>query len=230
MGMFAEVINGRETWHARATVPRHRHASAYAALVLSGGYEECGSRGRFRVGPGDVLLHGAFDSHLDRFENRETVILDLKLPRRVPFALGSIPDVDEVVRLAEKDAAAAGGYVYERIVEKKAAPRDWRDALADLLLANPNARLDAWAEQNKLSAAALSRGFGRAFGITAAAFRAEARAHRAYALIAETAMPLSTVAVEAGFADQSHMTRAVKALTGAAPQFWRRSNLFKTVA
>jgi hypothetical protein len=89
MGMFARVVNGGETWQPRVTVPRHRHASAYAALVLSGGYEECGSRGRFRVGPGDVLLHGAFDAHLDRFENRETVILDLKLPRRMEFPLGS---------------------------------------------------------------------------------------------------------------------------------------------
>ena len=228
--MFAEVINGRETWRARATVPRHRHDRAYAALVLSGGYEECGSRGRFRVAPGDVLLHGAFDAHLDRFENRETVILDLKLPRHVPFALGSIADIDAVVRLAESDAEAAGAYVCDQIVEKKTPARDWRDALAELLLSNPTARLDAWAEENHLSAESLSRGFGRTFGVTPAAFRAEVRAHRAYALIARTATPLSTVAVETGFADQSHMTRAVKSLTGQAPQFWRRSNPFKTAA
>jgi AraC-like DNA-binding protein len=211
-------------------VPRHRHASAYAALVLSGGYEECGSRGCFRVGPGDVLLHGAFDAHLDRFENRETMILDLMLPRGMAFALGCIADVDAVVRLAEKDAKAAAADVCEQIVEKKSPPRDWRDALANLLLADPNARLDAWAEQNRLSPETLSRGFRRTFGVTAAAFRAEARAHRAYVLIVETAMPLCAVAACAGFADQSHMTRAVKMLTGAPPQFWRRSNPFKTAA
>ncbi|HEY1837678.1 MAG TPA: AraC family transcriptional regulator [Rhizomicrobium sp.] len=228
--MFAQVTNGRETWRPRATVPRHRHDRAYAALVLCGGYEECGSRGRFRVGPGDVLLHGAFDAHLDRFDNRETMILDLKLPRRVPFALGSIADVDAAVRLAEKDAKAAGAYVCDRIVEKNAPPRDWRDALADVLLSEPNARLDAWAQEHRLSAETLSRGFGHTFGVTPATFRAEARAHRAYALIAGTAMPLCAIAADAGFADQPHMTRAVKALTGQAPQFWRRSNPFKTAA
>jgi AraC-like DNA-binding protein len=228
--MFAKIENGREIWNARARVPRHRHATAYAALVLSGGYEECGSRGRFRVGPGDVLLHGAFDAHLDRFENRETVILDLVLPRRIAFPLGRIADVDAVVRLAEKDAAAAGALVCEQIVQKKMPAQDWRDALADLLLADPNGRLAAWAQDHKLSAEALSRGFGRTFGMTPASFRAEARAHRAFALITETAMPLCIVAADAGFADQAHMTRAVKALTGAAPRFWRRSNSFKTAA
>jgi AraC-like DNA-binding protein len=186
--------------------------------------------GASRSAPGDVLLHGAFDAHLDRFENRETVILDLKLPRRIAFPLGCIADVDAVVRLAEKDAAAAGALVCERIVQKKLPVQDWRDALADLLLADPNLRLAGWAQDHKLSAEALSRGFGRTFDVTPAAFRAEARAHRAFALIAETTMPLCAVAADAGFADQAHMTRAVKALTGEAPRFWRRSNSFKTAA
>jgi AraC-like DNA-binding protein len=230
MGMFAQVTNGRETWRPRAMVPRHRHDRAYAALVLSGGYEECGSRGRFRVGPGDVLLHGAFDAHLDRFDNRETMILDLKLPHGIAFALGRIADVDAVVRLAEKDATAAGALVCEQIVRKTMPAQDWRDALAGLLLADPGTRLDAWAEDHKLSAETLSRGFSRAFGVTPASFRAEARAHRAFALIVQTMMPLCAIAADAGFADQAHMTRAVKALTGEAPQFWRRSNSFKTAA
>jgi AraC-like DNA-binding protein len=211
-------------------VPRHRHASAYAALVLSGGYEECGSRGCFRVGPGDVLLHGAFDAHLDRFENRETEIFNLAIPHRFAFSLGSIADCDAVVRIAEHDAAAAGAYVCGRIVERTAPLNGWPDALAAKLLANPNVRLDAWAQEHRLSAETLSRGFGRVFGVTPAMFRVEARAQRALLRIVETTAPLSGVAADTGFADQAHMTRAVKALTGATPQFWRRSIPFKTAA
>jgi AraC-like DNA-binding protein len=230
MGMFAQIADGRETWHPRAAVPRHRHAEGYAALVLSGGYEECGSRGRFRVGPGDVLLHGPFDAHLDRFENGKTEIFNLALPRRFAFSLGRIADCDAVVGIAEHDAAAAGAYVCEKIEERAVAARDWPDALAATLLDDPGMRLDAWARERGLSAETLSRGFGRIFAMTPAAFRAEARAHRAYTLITESAMPLAAIAAKAGFADQAHMSRAVKALTGRPPQFWRRSIAFKTAA
>ncbi len=63
----------------RGKTPRHRHASAYAALVLSGGYEECGTFGRYRVRPGQVLLHRRFDSHLNRFEPSGARLLNLPL-------------------------------------------------------------------------------------------------------------------------------------------------------
>jgi len=39
---------------------------------------------------------------------------------------------------------------------------------------------------------------------------------------------LAEIAAVAGFADQSHMTRAVRALTGQTPGDWLRSNRFKT--
>jgi AraC-like DNA-binding protein len=39
---------------------------------------------------------------------------------------------------------------------------------------------------------------------------------------------LAAVAAEAGFADQAHMNRAVKALTERTPGVWRGSNRFKT--
>jgi hypothetical protein len=37
---FAHVSQGTDTWRGHCGIPRHRHAAAYAALVLSGGYEE----------------------------------------------------------------------------------------------------------------------------------------------------------------------------------------------
>ena len=43
-------------------------------------FRECGNRGRFNVRPGDVLLHGAFDAHLDHIFVVGTEVLDLTLP------------------------------------------------------------------------------------------------------------------------------------------------------
>jgi transcriptional regulator GlxA family with amidase domain len=74
---------------------------------------------------------------------------------------------------------------------------------------------------------AASPGF-RVFATSAAAFRAEARVHRALTVLERAALPLSAVAATCGFADQAHMTRAITALTGRPPGHWLRSNSFKT--
>jgi hypothetical protein len=49
MSAFTPVRQGRESRHNRSDIPRHRHREPYAALILSGGYEESGNLGRYRV-------------------------------------------------------------------------------------------------------------------------------------------------------------------------------------
>jgi len=66
------------------------------------------------------------------------------------------------------------------------------------------------------------------FETSPAAFRAEARVHRALALMAAGGASLAGIAAGTGFADQAHMTRAIRALTGRPPGYWLRSNWFKT--
>jgi AraC-like DNA-binding protein len=74
------------------------------------------------------------------------------------------------------------------------------------------------------------RQFRIAYGVDAATYRSEARTRHAWRRIVQTATPLVEVAADAGFADQSHMTRAVKALTGRSPGAWRKAvqHRFKT--
>lgn len=225
--MYAEIRPGCETWCARTNVPRHCHANAYMDIVLSGGFEESGSNGRFRVRAGDVLIHDRFHAHLNRFERHDTRILSFPLRGVIPFPFGSVVDVDAVVRLSERDARAVAELVGEQLIERLLSEVDWPDLLAKAMLADPNLRLDHWADAHGLSAETLSRGFGRVFATTPAAFRVEARARKASARITETMTPLAEIAAEAGFADQAHMTRSIKALTGIPPRLWR-SNPFKT--
>lgn len=229
MGNIAGVTIGRERWRADAHIPRHTHDTAYAAIVISGSYEECGSRGRFRVGPGHVLLHGAFDAHLDRFNGTGAEILNISLRRTISFAVGCITDTDAIVRLADKDADEAGDVLCAEIAPLETQMGDWPDLLADHLLENPDCRLTHWAETHGLALETVSRGFGRVFGVTPATFRAEARARQAFRHIVHDYMPLADVAAMTGFADQPHMSRAIKALTGDTPHAWRQqSNRFKT--
>jgi AraC-like DNA-binding protein len=212
---------GPEVWDAGCTIPRHRHDSAYAAVILSGGYEESGSYGRYRVRAGQVLLHRSFDAHLDRFERSGARLLNLPLDEEPGFGLGSVGDPDSIAQLADTDLSAAREALKRQLQPAQVSVHDWPDLLARELLTNPGLRLDDWAECHGLAPATLSRGFARVFAISATTFRAEARAQIALALIA-TGAALSDIAVSAGFSDQSHMTRAITALTGCPPGYWAR--------
>lgn len=226
---FARITSGRESWGARHCIPRHTHDRAYAAIVLSGGYEECGNHGRFRARTGDVLLHDAFDAHLDRFQCSGAQLLNLVVPSSArSFCIGRVSDPDSIAQTAERDPVEACMQLLEQLREKDCAPLDWPDILARDLVADPDRRLDAWASEHGLAAETVSRGFGKVFGLTPASFRAEARARRAFALIGGSDAPLAVIAAAAGFADQSHLSRSTRALTGRPPGFWRRSNPFKT--
>jgi AraC-like DNA-binding protein len=231
MSSFAKVSNGRERWDPHVQIRRHRHDRAYVALVLSGSYEESGSRGRFRVGPGDLLFHHCFDAHLDRFCSNGAQILNLLMEGPSPdLSIGHIADPDIVVRMAERNVAEAVAQLRAQLRPIQRAPHDWQDVLAGDLLQDPCFPLDQWARTNGLAPATVSRGFRKVFGVTPAGFRLETRTHRALAMIAATRVSLASIAAATGFADQAHMSRAIRLLTGATAGSWRTSNRFKTAA
>lgn len=217
-----------ERWRARDRTASHRHVHAYAALVLTGGYEETGSRGRFQVGPGDVLLHRRFDAHFNIFGSKNTTLLNFPVERHFGFGIATVDDPDSIVRLAQVDQQSAVDLLQEEVRPSIAQLRDWPDLLAEDLISDPAIRLDRWALDHGLAAATVSRGFRRAFGVSPVAFRAEVRTQRALAIISQPGTSLASAAAAACFTDQAHMSRAIKGLTGRAPGSWARSNKYKT--
>ena len=207
------------THHApNEVLPRHKHAEAFAALVLSGHYAEAGDTGRHRVEPGDVLIHGPFESHIDRFDGEGAEVLVIALPGiwSGPL-LGRIADPDAVMRTAECDLTAAAGLIATEMVAKPHAASDWPDLLAQELRSNPGMAVRTWADRTGLHPGSISRGFRQVFGLTPAAFRLIARTHQAIAAIRLSRSPLCEIADESGFADQAHMSRAVGKLAGMSP-------------
>jgi AraC-like DNA-binding protein len=197
-------------------LPRHRHAEAYAAVVLAGSYVEAGDHGRWRASPGTVIVHGEHEAHADAFGGGRTVVLNLPTAPGLTAGAGMIDDVDAVARAAERDPLAAAALAAAML--RPVAPLDdWPDLLARALGDDPALRLDAWARTMGLAPASISRGFARAFGVSPKRFRLEARTRRAWRGIVHSREPLAAVAAAHGFADQAHMTRAVAALTGASP-------------
>ncbi len=216
----------------RATViSRHVHEEAYAALVLAGGYEEAGDHGRFRVKAGDVIFHEQFEGHLDRFESG-AVLLNLPLPGGCfTPGIASVVDADSVARAAQRNRKDAVDLLRSMIVAVTPRSADWPDQLSAALIENPSLKLSRWGETKGIAPWEVSRGFSLVFGISPEAFRARMRARHALKSIRNTRTPLACIAAELGFADQSHMTRSVKELTGMGPRAWRcAANGFKTGA
>ena len=204
---------------------------AYAAVVLAGGYEEAGDHGRFQVAAGDVLLHDRFEAHLDRFSASGAVVLNLRLPAGSSFTagVGKIPDPDSILRAAERSQTRALDLLFSAIQPKPAMYADWPDELAATLMEDPYLRLGRWAEAKGLNPWTVSRSFTQVFGVSPEVFRARARARQAWRLIQTSNWPLAQIAYDLGFADQSHMTRSVKQLTGRSPKVWRSAaNRYKT--
>jgi AraC-like DNA-binding protein len=209
----------------------HIHEKAYASLVLSGGYEEAGDHGRFPVKSGDVIFHGRFEAHLDRFSQTGAAVLNLPLPvgHSCTPGVARVADLDGIVREAERSCRDAVDLLISLAIVRMPQPADWPDELAAALIRNPSFKLSQWGETNGIPPWAVSRGFGLVFGVSPEAFRARSRTRHALKRIHDTQTPLASIAAELGFADQSHMTRSVKQLTGIAPQAWRSAaNGFKT--
>jgi len=205
-------------------IVRHRHAAAYATLVIEGAYEEAGEAGRFKVSPGDVLLHAPFSIHRDIVSNRRTVVLDLPLPfdGRDWTARSRIADPDAILALAERDASEARSAMLDAITPSNDIETDLPDLLARDLGQDASLAVGEWAETQGVSRETAWRHFRGAYGVDIAAYRSEARARKAWRMIMASDASLASIAAAAGFSDQPHMSRAVKALTGATPGAWRR--------
>lgn len=86
-------------------------------------------------------------------------------------------------------------------------------------------RLEELAALTGLSQSHFSHAFKASTGLPPHQWQTQARLERAKELLLKSEMPLTTVAVETGFADQAHFTRVFRKNVGAAPASWKRSRL-----
>jgi AraC-like DNA-binding protein len=214
---FAETRLGPKRHGCHEHLARHCHREPFIAVLLTGTYIEAGDRGRVRVGPGDVVFHDAYESHLDLIGQGGAVVLVLPGAATPPRESGCVDDVDFIARIAERDPVEAARYVIANLRPARRCLSDWPDRLAADLQADPSLAIHHWADAAGLRHESISRGFRRAYGITPLAFRARARALKALARLTSRES-LAHVAAGCGFADQAHMSRSIRALTGRTPR------------
>jgi AraC-like DNA-binding protein len=226
--MLKTIALGCEELSPGHCLPRHHHLHPYAIVVIRGRFEQDSYAGRVRVSSGDLLIQPTLDAHANRMPAGRGATI-LRLPWRDVDDLGGVfalADLDAVVRAAERDPYEALDVA--RAQWSHARPGGVADDLPDLLAAELTRgrapSLAVWAEQLGVARETVSRAFSAAFGVSARQFRAELKARDAWLRIVRTRARLAEIAASTGFADQAHMTRSVRALTGATPSVWRRDH------
>jgi AraC-like DNA-binding protein len=203
-------------------VPWHSHRHAYAAVVLSGGYTEAGHGGRRRVEAGAVIVHGPFSAHTDSFDARGAEIVNVPLgpDLNIQGLSGEVRDPENLLRDLLENPEDAHCLLSARV---ERAPMEWElpDLLAAQLDEGLGCSLASWASEHGVAPRTLSRQFQSLYSTTAAAYRAQARARRAWSRIVGENTSLPELAYDLGFSDQAHMSRAVASLTGRTPRQWR---------
>ena len=210
----------RQHHPAFARIESHRHLEAYATLVLAGGYCEAGESGRWRVEPGMVVVHAAGEAHADWFGLGSTELIDFDVDGTFSAGVYRCADADVLARsLIAGEWADIGGL---GDLEPVTGEGDWPDLLAAELRIDPALAIGAWAREHGLRSETVSRGFRQAYGVSPARYRSGVRVKSAVQSLAWGKAPLAEVAFRHGFADQPHMTRALKAALGSTPAELRR--------
>jgi AraC family transcriptional regulator len=233
---------GEVEYPASGTFSRHAHAHGYVTLVLRGGFEEhLGQRCR-KVASGCVVVMPAEMEHSERFgpAGGRSLVVSLPAVTRVTPAAAAVFCAGPVTRSAialcrafRGSAGQAGLAIEEHLTELLAATgtedepeRDGRlaDRARERLAAHAcgDLRLGALATELGCDPAHLARAFRLRHGCTMSRWLRRRRVAAAAQLLSDTRNEVARIAVDCGFADQSHLTRVFKAETGVTPGEFRR--------
>jgi AraC family transcriptional regulator len=74
----------------------------------------------------------------------------------------------------------------------------------------------------RMSSSHFTRSFTKSVGLTPHRYVIQCRVEKARELLTATDLPLTEIALSAGFSDQSHFSRRFQELTGVPPGAYRR--------
>ncbi len=230
-------------------LPVHTHESAYFGLLLDGGYTERFTQRATEYGPFTLGFHPPSLTHEDeiaacgsrmfcievrdtfwqRTKNllaapnftpdlcgRETTWLGVRLYRA--FRAGTL----DALQMEEICGEMLQGCALVNVSEEKQVPR-WLGQTVDLLHGafRTQITLDSIAKELHLHPIHLSRVFRKKYGCTMGEYVNRLRVQFTCVKMSQGWPALDELALEAGFADQSHMGRVFKSIVGDTPAKFR---------
>jgi AraC-like DNA-binding protein len=226
--------------------PAHAHDRASVTLVLCGDLVEGSEQGREHAAPLSVVAKPAGVEHENVFGPGGAHTLQIELPRNRRLGAASMsrasthwehagPACRSLLRLLavlDPSTLQTGRCGHDALVHRtlagltfasasEAAPPAWLIALR-LALAHESTPIAALARRFGVHRVYLARRFRAQLGVSPAAYRARLRVQQAARAMLEANVPLATVALDAGYYDQPHMNRRIRAATGLSPRALRK--------
>jgi AraC family transcriptional regulator len=244
--ILSEVVAGQ-----RRRLPRHDHDGPFFCMLLAGDYQEKAAGRALRYAAGGLAFHPAGLVHADDLAAGSRLFgIQLSAEYQARLAdLGARPEL----RLAGPQSGLSWLAARVRREWRRADPCAALaieglvlEMLAALARFEPRARTEcpAWVDRALevvradyarpltvaslagavgVEPARLARAFRRFHGRSIGAAVRRLRVEAACARLRDADVPLTDVAAETGFADQSHLTRVFKRLTGSTPGAYRAS-------
>ena len=243
-----EVTEAR--FSAGAVLERHVHERPIVCVMLEGSFDHVGDRRTHDCTPGTVVIEPAGDPHGNRIQRSGARVLVVEpeprdeLMRSLSGALergayfrhpGIVARARSLAReLPARDTAAplaleAGALELLAIVARieghaRGVEPAWlrraREMIEDRF--REPLRLTDVAREAGVHPAHLSRVFRQRHRESIAARVRRLRTEWAAERLVDSDDPISAIALAAGFADQSHLTRALRVRTGMTPARYRR--------
>lgn len=242
------VINRLVHTHARA-LPSHAHQAGFVSLMLQGQYRETTGLRQFGYQPFSCVYHPPGMDHRDEIGQAGVSMLTLEFKPELfdamDFAavnLCSITDlsgnrsawelVDLYRRISSQPAndldieARAVALAFSIVKSSAHVPRDLRSLqrAREYIHAHfgDNLTLAQVAGAAGVHPVYLGQIFRQEFGETLGDYLNRIRVRAAAELLINSDRPLSAVALDLGFYDQSHFTRVFRQFTGGTPGMFRK--------
>lgn len=167
----------------------------------------------------DIADHMLPSEHAVYTNRASAVRLGMRLAREMLHWSDSSPLVAEAICL-ELAAQAAPENNEERTLRRPAWLRVAYELLHDHCVEGTS--ISEIARACDVHPVYLARTFRRFFGCSPGEYLRRCRVARAAAMITDTAIPLSTVALQCGYADQSHLNSAFRSAYSTTPAEYRR--------
>jgi AraC family transcriptional regulator len=233
-------------------LPMHTHDRATVAIMLEGSFE-CAFSGRvLACGPGALHTEPAEERHANRVGDRGAHVVVIQPRPQAAASLGRQLPVLEAINhapqtvaiglgwrlareLAASDAAAPlaiEGLALEILAEATRAVEPatgkgsrWLGKAQEYLHANFRrpVTIGEVARAVGVNPVRLARTFRRRYGMSLGTYTRGLRIDWAGLQLRSSEKPLSAIAMQAGFADQSHFTRAFRRQVGVTPHRYREA-------
>lgn len=247
--VVADAVLSRLRHDAGRRLPPHTHEAAFFSLLLSGGYSERWGGSFIEYAPFTLVFHPPAMSHTDEVAEHGGVFFMIELsgawlgagihadPRPRPDLLGDALALYRAHRqhdstgmeIEERLWNLVAGAANLRTPHETASPQ-WLSRVLDRLHDDFRRSLTIarLARDANVHPVHLGRTFRSRFGMTVGEYLHRVRLEFIVRELAR-GRSLGDLAYEAGFADQAHMTRVCRALTGATPKEFRRLLMAETL-